>query len=386
MRLALLLLLLGTPAAYALDPSRLISQYGHTMWTLQNGGLPGTPTAMAQTADGYLWVGTRNGLVRFDGVRFVPFAPPSGEELRSSRVLSLRGSRDGSLWIGTRSGLHRWYRGHLTPYVDAPASIMSILEDDNGKIWFTRSSLRADDKEGVLCEVAGDRSLCHGVAEGVNIPLAKDLKRDTQGNLWTVSDTALVRWRDGSARTWLPAGLTDTKLIDVVQSVAPASDGTVWVGAMQPSRGLGLLRLEGDELRSFVAPELDGRKLSVGLMWIDREHILWIGTQDEGVYRLHEGRVSRFRRADGLSSDTVQNIFEDREGTIWIITTQGIDAFRDLRVASVTSREGLSADLANGVLAADDGTVWIDAWHSLDAWRDGKMTSLTRATVCRARK
>jgi len=118
------------------------------------------------------------------------------------------------------------------------------------------------------------------------------------------------------------------------------------------------------------------RLISVGSMWIDREGMLWIGTQDAGVYRLHEGRISRFRRADGLSSDTVQNIFEDREGTIWIITTQGIDAFRDLRVASLTSREGLSADLANAVLAANDGTVWINAWHSLDAWRDGKMTSL----------
>jgi signal transduction histidine kinase/ligand-binding sensor domain-containing protein len=375
MRLAFLLLLLGAPAAFALDPSRLISQYGHTMWTLQDGGLPGTPTAMAQTADGYLWVGTRNGLVRFDGVRFVPFAPPEGEELRSSRILSLRGSRDGSLWIGTRGGLHRWYEGHLTPYVDAPASIMTILEDDSGKIWFTRSSLPAGDTQGVLCEVAGDRSVCHGVAEGVAIPLAKDLKRDAQGNLWTVSDTTLVRWRESNARTWLPAGLNDPKLSDVVQSVAPASDGTVWVGAMQPSRGLGLLRLEGDELRSFVTPQLDGRKLSVGSVHIDREGMLWIGTQDAGVYRLHEGRISRFRRADGLSSDTVQNIFEDREGTIWIITTQGIDAFRDLRVASLTSREGLSADLANAVLAANDGTVWINAWHSLDAWRDGKMTS-----------
>ncbi|HET9445803.1 MAG TPA: two-component regulator propeller domain-containing protein [Steroidobacteraceae bacterium] len=377
MRLALvLLLMLNAPVARALDPTRVISQYGHTMWTLQNGGLPGTPTAMAQTTDGYLWVGTRNGLVRFDGVRFVPFTPPPGEELRSSRILSLRGSRDGSLWIGTRSGLHRWRRGRLTAYLDAPASIMTILEDDNGKVWFTRSSLPADNKHGVLCEVVGDRSQCHITPDDMAVRLAKDLKRDSQGNLWTVSDTALVRFRDGSTRVWLPAGLKEHNLIDVVQSVAPDRDGAVWVGAMQPSRGLGLLRLENDELRSFVAPGLDGRKLSVGSLWIDREQMLWIGTQNEGVYRWHAGKVSRFGRADGLSSDTVQNIFEDREGTMWILTTQGIDAFRDLRVASVSSREGLSADLANAVLAASDGAVWINAWHSLDAWRDGKMTSL----------
>src|SRR4051812_3492542 len=99
----LLLLLIVSPAAFALDPSRAISQYGHMMWTLQAGELPGTPTTMGQTTDGYLWVGTRTGLVRFDGIRFVAFSPPEGEALASSRILSVRGGRDGSLWIGTRA-------------------------------------------------------------------------------------------------------------------------------------------------------------------------------------------------------------------------------------------------------------------------------------------
>ena len=86
---AILILLLMSPAAFALDPSRAISQYGHTVWTVQEGFLPGAPMEMAQTADGYLWIGTRSGLVRFDGVRFVPFTPPPGEKLRSNRILSL---------------------------------------------------------------------------------------------------------------------------------------------------------------------------------------------------------------------------------------------------------------------------------------------------------
>ena len=377
MRLGLLLLfLLGAPAAFALDPSRLISQYGHTSWTLPEGVLPGTPTVMAQSADGYLWVGTRTGLVRFDGVRFVPFSPPKGEALHSSRILSLLGSSDGSLWIGTRSGLERWYRGHLTFYADAASAIMAVLEDRSGKIWFTRTTIR-DDK-GPLCEVSGDRSVCHGPADGVPLDVARELGMDAQGNLWTVSDATLMRWRNGTARTWLPPGLTpaQSQLTDVVQSVAVGSDGAVWVGAMQPTRGLGLLHLEGEELRSFVSPELDGRRLAISQVRVDHQNTLWIGTQDEGLYRLREGRVGHFGRTDGLSGDTVQSFFEDREGTLWVLTTQGIDAFRDLRVASVSSREGLSADLANAVLAASDGTVWINAWHSLDAWRDGKVTSL----------
>ena len=165
--------------------------------------------------------------------------------------------------------------------------------------------------------------------------------------------------------------------IDVLQSVVAGADGSIWVGATQPSRGLGLLHLVDDELQPFVAPGLDGRKLAISLVFVDRQNALWIGTQDEGLYRLHEGKVSHFRARDGLSGDTVQNFFEDREGTLWVLTTRGIEAFRDLRVISVTSREGLSADLANAVLARRDGTVWINAWHSLDALRDGQITSLS---------
>jgi signal transduction histidine kinase/ligand-binding sensor domain-containing protein len=373
----LLLLLIVSPAAFALDPSRAISQYGHMMWTLQAGELPGTPTTMGQTTDGYLWVGTRTGLVRFDGIRFVAFSPPEGEALASSRILSVRGGRDGSLWIGTRAGLERWHEGHLSKFSDSPSQIAAILEDPTGKIWFTRMSIR-DDK-GPLCEIAAERVVCHGTTGGVPIPVGRDLKMDAHGNLWTVSDKTLMRWKDGRSDTWLPLGLSEEsaeKLTDVVQSVAPARDGAVWVGAMQPSRGFGLLRLQDGELTSFVTPEFDGGKLSVSPLLLDRNDSLWIGTQDDGIYRLHEGVVSHFGKAEGLSSNTVQALFEDREGTLWVLTTQGIDAFRDLRVMSVTSSEGLSADLANGVLAARDGTVWIDAWHSLDAWRSGKVTSL----------
>ena len=373
----LVALLLAAPAALALDPARAISQYGHTAWTLQDGVLPGAPTAIVQTVDGYLWIATRVGLVRFDGARFTPFTPPPGEELGSSRVLSLGAASDGSLWIGTRAGLEHWQHGHLTRYEDAPGWIMTIIEDRARKIWFTRMSVK-DDK-GPLCEVEGERAVCHGVADGIPIDIARQLDIDAHGAFWTVSDTTLMRWQAGSARTWLPPGIKQDQKSggpDVLQSIAPAPDGSVWVGAMQPSRGLGLLHLVDDHLLAYVTEQLDGRKLSVSALLLDHDNALWIGTQDEGLYRLHDGRVSHYRATDGLSSDTIQSLFEDREGTLWAVTTRGIDAFRDLRVASITSREGLSADLANGVLAARNGDVLIDAWHSLDILHEGKITSL----------
>src|SRR5262245_46633181 len=375
LRLSLVLLLLVPAPALALDPARSISQYGHMTWTLRDGFLPGAPTDMTQTADGYLWIGTRAGVVRFDGVRFTPLTPPEGQQLPTNRIMSIGSARDGSLWIGTRGGLARWHKGHLTQYADTPGSVMSILEDHSGKVWFTR--LAPPNDSATMCEVSGERATCHGAADGV--PMLRNLAADAQGRFWAVSDNVLVRWDGASARTWVPPGLPppDQRTnLDVFQSVLPDPDGSVWVGAMQPSRGLGLLRLVGDELQPFVVPGFDGRRISVSRMLFDRHGALWIGTQDEGVYRLHEGKVSHYRRGDGLTSDTVQNLFQDREGTLWVLTTQGIDAFRDLRVASVSSREGLTADLANAVLAGRDGTVWIDTWHSLDILRDGKVTSL----------
>ena len=362
------------PSAYALDPTREISQYGHATWTLQDGVLPGAPTAMTQTADGYLWIGTRGGLVRFDGVRFVPFSPPAGEKLRSSRILALEAGSDGSLWIGTRSSLERWHEGRLKKYETPRSQIASIARDRDGKIWFTRMSLQ-DDK-GPLCEIHNEQVVCHGVADGVPIDVGRQLIVDRDGALWTVSDNTLMRWQAGAARTWLPPGVKPEESADVVHSLTRARDGTVWVGGTLPGRGLGLLRLVDDELQSYVTPQLDGRKLSVSPILEDRHGALWIGTQDDGVYRLHEGRVSQYGSAQGLSGDTIQNLFEDREGTMWVMTTRGVDAFRDIRIASITSREGLSADLANGVLASRDGAVWINTWHWLDVLRDGKITSL----------
>ncbi len=375
-RLALLAALpCVAPLAHALDPAREISQYGHATWTLQDGVLPGAPTAMTQTVDGYLWIGTRGGLVRFDGVRFVPFVPADGEKLRSSRILALEAGSDGSLWIGTRSSLERWHGGRLKRYETPRSQIASIARARDGKIWFTRMSLQDD--QGPLCEIRDDQVVCHGAADGVPIDIGRRLIVDADGALWTVSDNTLMRWQSGKSRTWLPPGVRPEESSDVIHSLERTRDGTVWVGAVLPGRGLGLLRLVDDELQSYVTPRLDGRKLAVSPILEDRHGALWIGTQDDGVYRLHEGRVSHYGSAQGLSGDTIQDLFEDREGTMWVMTTRGIDAFRDIRIASVTSREGLSADLANGVLATRDGAVWINTWHWLDVLRDGKVTTLS---------
>jgi ligand-binding sensor domain-containing protein len=134
-----LLQLGATSVSAAVEPDLHVSQYGHTAWRIQDGFLKGAAWAVTQTADGYLWIATEAGLVRFDGVRFVPFAPPPGQQLLSSSITSLLAARDGSLWIGTEAGLSHWANGMLVNYPKQQARINSILQDNNGTIWVARS-------------------------------------------------------------------------------------------------------------------------------------------------------------------------------------------------------------------------------------------------------
>jgi ligand-binding sensor domain-containing protein len=114
--MALGIILACCPCVFALDPSLAISQYGHTAWTTRERFSKGTINAIAQTPDGYLWLGTEFGLLRFDGVRNVPWQPPAGYHLASSNVRSLLGARDGTLWIGTWKRMASWKDGKLIHY------------------------------------------------------------------------------------------------------------------------------------------------------------------------------------------------------------------------------------------------------------------------------
>ncbi|MGA8087269.1 MAG: two-component regulator propeller domain-containing protein [Terracidiphilus sp.] len=116
-------------------------------------------------------------------------------------------------------------------------------------------------------------------------------------------------------------------------------------------------------LKPFIAPKLNGETLPVASLLIDRQGNLWVGTDGQGVYRIHGLDVDHFGSVDGLSGDSVYGFFEDREGDLWVSTSKGIDMLRDLRVTSFSKHEGLSQDGVEAVLAARDGTVWIGSDH-----------------------
>jgi signal transduction histidine kinase/ligand-binding sensor domain-containing protein len=379
MNLVAVLLIACAPAwlipcsAWALDPTRHISQYAHTAWRLQDGFLSGTPSALTQTSDGYLWIGTQGALFRFDGVRFVPWTPPPSQKLPSESIYSLAPDKDGGLWLATGRGLAHW-NGHTLLTFGPVARINRVVTDDEGNAWFTRS--RKGDNLGPLCEVVGSALHCHGVADGLASPNAGPLARDTKGNLWLGLVDTFARWRPDASTTFKVNALEVAKGLSGIEALAIAADGSIWVGMDRSGTGLGLQHLINGKLKGLVLPGVDSSKLKVEALFSDRAGDLWVGTLDEGIYRVHGDQIDHFDSSAGLSGDSVNDIFEDHEGDIWVATTSGVDCFRDLPVATFSKREGLSSDQASSVLGARDGTIWVGTVGSLDFMRNGRVSSI----------
>jgi signal transduction histidine kinase/ligand-binding sensor domain-containing protein len=366
----LLLPFLVASPVWSLDPMRHISQYAHNSWTIQDGFLPGMANDIAQTSDGYLWIGTSAGLVRFDGIRFVPWDAP-GEPLSfsSSEITALLGARDGSIWIAartspTRQNLSHWTSGHLVNIPVEGTGIWSMLESRRGSLWIARP----------FCEVVGIGLRCYTRSDGTPFDHGDSVAEDTAGDLWVGSDIDLVRWNDRVTSVYAPSGLKSNAGIRGVSSLAAAADGSVWAGMDARGPGVGLQHFVQGQWRPWVAPGFDSSDLSVGALLVDHQGALWIGTNDAGIYRIHQDKVENFRRVDGLSSDSVYKLFEDREGNIWAATNKGIDRFRDLRIATYSITDGLCTSEVDSVMAADDGTLWIGGDDGLGILRQDRLS------------
>jgi signal transduction histidine kinase/ligand-binding sensor domain-containing protein len=375
--LLVIFLLSSAGFSVALDPSHRISQYGHTAWRLQDGYFGSQPYSIAQTKDGFIWVGTQDGLFRFDGVQFVRWSFPSGEELPSSWINTLLGARDGSLWIGTDAGLARMVNNHLTIYLKGEyLAIQSLLEDREGRIWIARHG--SGEKIDPFCQVLDTGIRCHGKEVKLDQLAAGPMLQDTSGNLWIGTDTTLVRWRDGESQVYQPKALVSNGGQAGVTSLAAAPDGSLWVGMAVSGRGGGLQRVVNGTLKPFVAPGLNGEKVIVRDLMLDRENTVWVGTT-EGVYKIRGAEVDHFGTADGLSSDALHKLFEDQEGNLWLVTTHGVDMFRDLRMKSISIPNGRGEDEVQSILALRNGRILVGASRLLVLEREGISSELGRS-------
>jgi signal transduction histidine kinase/ligand-binding sensor domain-containing protein len=359
--IALGILLACCSWASALDPFLDISQYAHQSWRIREGFSKGRVTAIAQTPDGYLWLGTEFGLLRFDGVRNVLWDEAAGEHLPSRYIRNLITARDGRLWIGTYKGLASWKDGMLTVYRElAGQTVDALIEDHEGTVWAGGYA----GSTGRVCTIQNGNPQCYGDDGRLGLWVAS-LYEDSQGNLWAGAQSGLWRWKPGPPKLFpTPYAVIGTSS----QTLNESKDGALLLATQD-----GVRKLVDGKAEAYPVPGTGQRFQAARLLW-DRNGSLWIGTPDHGLLHVHQGRTDRFTQSDGLSGDYVNKLFEDREGNIWVATLNGIDRFRDFAVPTISVKEGLSNAIVWSVLAAKDGSVWFGTPDGLNRWNNGQIT------------
>jgi signal transduction histidine kinase/ligand-binding sensor domain-containing protein/CheY-like chemotaxis protein len=340
--------LLALPAApgAALDPAKAPSQYSHDSWQMEQGLPQNTVYAVAQTPGGYLWLGTAEGLVRFDGVRFVVFDRRNTPQIPNNVISTLLADRAGRLWIGTDSGLVRWQDGAFTAFPDHEAplgsSIFTILEDRAGAIWLGTG-------ERGLVRFEGGRFRTLTTREGLSSNRVRALAEGADGSLWVGTEGGgLTRLHEGRAdvvreHDGLPS--------DRVRSLLVDAHGALWVGTYDA--GL-TVRRDGRWQR------LDVGSPDVSCLHQDRDGNVWIGLASDGLARVSGGRIARFRAQDGLTDDNVWSLGEDVEGSLWIGTLAGgLNRLRDAKLTPFGVKEGLAGDQVRAVAEDRSGALWI---------------------------
>ncbi len=344
LRAALATLLLAT-GAFALDPGRALTQARLTVWTPESGLPQSTVDAIVQTRDGYLWMGTEEGLVRFDGVRFVVSDRQTAPALRSAFISSLYEAPDGTLWIGTYGGgLARLRNGRIEAFHPELLGTDRIREMHavGGALFIATAG-------GGLLRIDGDRVTRFTTRHGLPTDRIWALEDDGEGGMWVATHGGgVVRWRDSRVRQrlQLPNDLARTLLRD--------PDGTLWIGT--DGGGVFVWR-NGAIVRTITTRDGLPSDL-IRTLQRDRAGSLWIGT-DGGLASWRGDHAGALTVAEGLPNPIIRAVLEDREGNLWVGTTGGLVRLRDTRFIAYTRKEGLPVDGVRAIVEDRGGRLWV---------------------------
>ncbi|MCS7014122.1 MAG: two-component regulator propeller domain-containing protein [Chloroherpetonaceae bacterium] len=410
-------ILLSTPL-FALDPKKKITQYNYEVWEKKDGLPHQSVLAVLQTQygenNGYIWLGSYDGLIRFDGARFVVFNQRNTPAFQNSTVLALKETADSAIWIGTNGGgLLRFKAGRFEVYQvkdGLPSNIITSIGYDSVQnlLWLgTRKGLvKLDwrtgkittytisnglpsnsinvvvvDSKGVVWAGTdlGLWKLENGVATSFTsktkvAPLPNDFVRtiyeDRSGNIWIGTNAGMARFEQVR---WVTYSTQDGLVNEIVYSIFQDSGGALWVGTIR-----GLARFYGGKFENFTEKEgFEGMR--VYAFCEDREGSLWFGTSRSGLNRFRDGKFLTFGKLEGLADDVTYSIYQDRDGSMWFGSFNGMTHWKDGKVQVFTTREGLPTNIVRAFLRAKDNKFWIATFGGGILQYDGKsFKALTR--------
>ena len=343
-----------------------LSQVQLDRWTTHD-GLPLTAVErVIQGPDGYLWLATQEGVVRFDGYDFDVYTKMNSG-LRSNNIYSMHVDPTGVLWIGTRSGGVARYQDGTFVSVEIPGldemSIASIASDPSGSL-----VLGMSDSTVVRATFASDGSVSTTPVAAPHIQGITKVLTDDSGAVWIATrEHGLFRYGQGVTTSFVQTGaLTSTYINDL--SIAP--DGSIWVATDED----GIARIQGYRIHTY-GQEAGLPPGKIRGILADPNGTVWIGTEAHGIWRLTGGVISQ---PDGLGGDQdrdIRDIHFDREGSVWMATDQGLQRIRNARFKTYGVEHGLPTEYVQTTMEASDGAIWIGTQNGVARLFEGKVDS-----------
>jgi signal transduction histidine kinase/ligand-binding sensor domain-containing protein/DNA-binding response OmpR family regulator len=354
-----MLAFVASRTTFALDPSLRLSQYQIENWQVQDGMPQSSAQAIARTPDGYLWIGTQEGLARFDGVRFTVFVPGKDVDIPTKFISALFVDAGGRLWVGTRSGIAVLEQGQFRSFGKfaslAHAYIRVIAQDRAGHIWVGTDT--------GLIEIDGDSAHPYDSSSGLLDGRVQAFLEDRNGILWIGSARGLQRF-DGKRFTTVSLG--SESAAPSISALHEDGKGTLWIGTAKGT----LYRRSTDRIEQVAHDGQLGS--SVDAITHDHDDNVWIGTAGGGLVRWHHGQFDSLNDNLFATSDVV-SLLEDDEGSLWVGTGGvGLVRLREGKFTTAGESEGLQGKTAWSIAPRKSGGVWVGSDGGLSSYVDGK--------------
>ncbi|MBI1764208.1 MAG: hypothetical protein HYR56_22515 [Acidobacteria bacterium] len=353
--------------AQTIGPQRIFGRYQQFIWNDQHGLPQNGISTVAQTPDGYLWLATAEGVVRFDGVRFTAFDTANTPSLKSNNVAVLRVTRDGALWAGYGSGLTRYHQGEFTFYGAAQGlpntpRVSALFEDRAGNLWIGTQG-------GVHVLQAG-RFATYTTQEGLPDNRISAFAEDAEGAVWIGTLGGLTRFKDGKFTIYTTRdGLASNQVLALCFDRV----GALWIGAANS----GLTRWQAGRFSMAGVPAGLQHHIVQAIVE-DREGTLWLGTIGGGLYRFKDGRFDVCTEQEGLANNAVQSVYATANGDLWLGTNGGgLALLKEGRFSVYTTQDGLPDDIIGSVRGDGAGHLWVKTRGGLSRFKDGLFQTFT---------